>query len=228
MEVRESGPAYWTSGWSPKDLSFLKEHAAIVENVPVGTALYCELWKPDTHATSMATVIAERDPSARLDVFAVDNGSIVPKYALLEAVHLQCQQWGLHFIEFEQGMRGDHEIMEHAEGWVYKNGNLCENFKRKPFKDVTLKVTGVEMGKGKFAGLIGSLEVAMFDGTVVANVSGMDDKEREMLTQLHLSGQLKRLLVDVSYQKANSKGKLRHANFVRVRLDKLHADKELP
>ena len=224
VEIRGSGVHYWTSGWQKKDLSFLPVHRSVIA-LPVGTTLHCELWKPDTHATSIASVIADGDVDGKLEVFGIEGLGLGASSGLDECQEA-CELAGLQYIPFVEGMASHREILEHAEGWVYKNGNMTQGWKFKPFKDATLRVTGFEWGKGKYTGMVGSLEVALDDGTVVANISGMNDQERAMFTAMLGQGVLVGMLVDVSYQKVNSKGKLRHANFLRTRLDKSSADKE--
>jgi hypothetical protein len=204
---------FWTSGFNRVYLS--ESHLEALAQVPHGVDLLCELWKPGEHASYISTGIAERDPDMRLDVFSVCRVSTD-----LEGAKEICDGWGLHFIEFLPGM--GHPIMEHAEGWVFKNDNIDEGVKYKPFRDVTLRVVGVTPGKGKYDGLIGSFEVALSDGTVIADVSGMDDSVRALPVS-DLVGRL----VDVTYQKVNSRGRLRHANFVRFRDDKGEADERV-
>jgi ATP-dependent DNA ligase len=102
-----------------------------------------------------------------------------------------------------------------VEGYVFKDGNLTGWAKWKPTRTADLVVTGLTPGRGKYAGLIGSLECSLWGGPVVADVSGFTDAERAALGP-HVIGQV----VEVAYQYVGARGRLRHPRFVRWRDDK--------
>lgn len=104
------------------------------------------------------------------------------------------------------------------EGYVLKSMNYVGWCKVKAEETVDCVVTGVEPGKGKYDGLVGSLEGSVYrDGelVVVANVSGMTDDERKAMS-VNDAGRV----FEVAYQYVGAKGKLRHPRFVRWRDDK--------
>ena len=64
--------------------------------------------------------------------------------------------------------------------------------------------------------MCGSLQCALADGRVVANVSGMDDEVRAAI-----SGEDAYRVCEVKYERVGSGGKLQHPRFVAWRDDKL-------
>lgn len=104
------------------------------------------------------------------------------------------------------------------EGYVLKSMNYLGWCKVKAEETVDCVCTGVEPGKGKYEGLVGSLEGSVYNGdelVVVANVSGMTDDERKAMSQSDAGR-----VFEVAYQYVGAKGKLRHPRFVRWRDDK--------
>lgn len=111
-----------------------------------------------------------------------------------------------------------------VEGWVFKDGNYAGCLKWKAVKTIDLVVTGATDGDGKYLGLLGSLELSTTEGYRVANCSGMDDSVRCELTHHWCNKTLIGKVVEVSYDRVTSKGRLRFPRFKRVRDDKLSSD----
>lgn len=190
--------------------------------LPRGVTLLGELWLPGRRASAVKTALRDRDLSLRFSPFAVATG---PADLSLEHVEHQLTLWGftdlLHYWSPLETPEEDHDFAvklmgDDAEGVVYKDGNWANEAKWKPTLTADLVVTGVNEGEGRLAGLVGSLECALADGRVVADVGGMSDEERAEMTADSPVGKV----VEVAYQRVDSRGRLRHPRFVRLRDDK--------
>jgi len=127
----------------------------------------------------------------------------------------------------------DFWVSEGGEGAVlrdrdapYEVGYSSYALKYKPMKEADAWVRGYVPGTGKFQGLAGSLILEMEDRkgrlVEVGRCSGLTDAERKLTTARLERGE--EFAVEVSYQRVTSGGKLRHAQFRRIRNDKGRAD----
>lgn len=93
--------------------------------------------------------------------------------------------------------------------------------KRKNEETEDLKITGAIMAdaRSKHAGYIGAVLVER--NGVESGASGMSDKVRKQLTELHLDGHLKGLTAEIEYHELTPDGKLRHARVKTIRFDKV-------
>lgn len=224
-----------TKNFNQKNLNFVLP-PAVWDSMPRGVEVIGEAWFPGQPASYVSTAIAKQIDGLRFEVFSIRNG--LHFNAGLEDAHELCGKWGLDFIPYTRltsprptvkqlqlGMEVlDIAVNAHVpgvcEGFVLKNYqydiNDTDHRKWKPFDTADLKVVDVVPGEGKFAGMVGALVVALFDGTVVCNVSGMTDEERRQMSIDSPIGKI----VEVKYQYVASQGKLRHGQFVRIRDDK--------
>lgn len=226
---------YYTRNMREVDLSFLHTHDAIARNVPVGMTLHAELWKRGEPASYVSSGIARRDHAMLLSVFSLPNHE---PYAGLELAYDLCNEWRLNFIPWlvyvatdlntkHPGCAGSFydpaklAIPEHCEGYVLKScqGDL-EPLKIKAELTADLIVTGYTEGKGKYIGLVGSLEGSLFGQNSCADVGGFTDSERRIITDLLRHNQLLYRVMEVKYQYVGAGGRLRHPRFVRWREDK--------
>jgi ATP-dependent DNA ligase len=85
-------------------------------------------------------------------------------------------------------------------------------------------VIGIEKGKGKYEGQLGSLIIALYDHNKniqeIGKCSGMTDKQRQDFTDRAIAGTLKGMVCEVSANEVTKNLKLRHPQFVRERTDK--------
>jgi hypothetical protein len=102
-----------------------------------------------------------------------------------------------------------------VEGVVLKESNYSGWYKRKLEATADLVVLAIKPGNGRFSGGCGSLICGLHDGTVVADVSGMDDATRETCDASAIGR-----VVEVRYQYVAAGGRLRHPRFMRWRDDK--------
>ncbi len=90
-------------------------------------------------------------------------------------------------------------------------------------KDFTIDafVVGVEKGKGKYEGQIGSLVLAVYDSnglaTEIGKCSGMTDAERRRFTDMAINKTLQNIVVEVKANEVTKNLKLRHPVFMRER-----------
>ena len=249
ISIKDSGmPEVLSKNYNKKDLSWHPVWHNLVTKIPPGTVMYCELWRPGKPAAYISSGLVNKDTEMRLEVFAVPTG--LPYSLELAHVALECRRWGLDFVPFYDkrdeplslGPWPDEDITKcplypDSEGYVLKNSNMSEPFKYKPFKTADLLITGINAGKGKHLGKIGAIICSIEDKTAltgaqgalteVGNVSGMSDSMRDWMTMQHAAGKLIGRIAEVRYQYVNSKGRLRHASFVRMRDDKDVPDNEL-
>lgn len=92
-------------------------------------------------------------------------------------------------------------------------------------KDFTIDafVIGIEKGKGKYEGQVGSLVLAVYANDAIYEIgkcSGMTDKERQDFTNRAIAGTLKGMVAEVKANEVTKNLKLRHPQFVRERSDK--------
>lgn len=80
----------------------------------------------------------------------------------------------LHAVE----RRGGEGVMLRAAGSPYLAGRSAALRKYKSFDDAEATVIGYNPGKGKYAGAVGSLQVALPNGVQFAVGSGLSDSER--------------------------------------------------
>jgi len=111
------------------------------------------------------------------------------------------------------------------EGWVLKSGGQYGKwYKLKLERTVDAFIVGVRPGRGKYTGMVGSLELAVYDDDsavrVIANASGMTDEQRQEMTRLRDLNELVDRVVEVKYQMVGSAGRLVHPRFMRWRDDK--------
>ncbi len=104
------------------------------------------------------------------------------------------------------------------EGFVLKDGNMLNWCKWKPVLTADLVVLGFKDGQGKYLGTLGSLQLGLHDGTFICNCSGMDDTTRDYISENE--DKILGSVVEVSYQRRDSGGGLRHPRFARFRDDK--------
>jgi len=122
------------------------------------------------------------------------------------------------------------EIVEDNQGEGIMIKDLTETKYAKSWtkvkKDFTVDafVVGIEKGKGKYEGQVGSLILAVYDDrhsiTEIGKCSGMTDDERAQFTDMAVDGTLKMTVVEVKANEVTKNLKLRHPAFMRVRDDK--------
>jgi len=199
--------------------------------LPVGFEVIGELYAPGRPASYVKSAIAKQEPLSFV-AFASPNFSPL---CWLPEVQSVCESFGLTFAEFltwPNTTTDDPAILfansqpaPDLEGFVLKIWHMETWFKWKPTRTVDCVVTDIKYGDGKYAGLVGSLEVSLYDGAElrpVAWAGGMTDAVRYAMSD-DPSAWLGRV-VEVHYQYVGSQGRLRHPRFVRERDDKAPGD----
>lgn len=114
-----------------------------------------------------------------------------------------------------QGLEG---LMVKRAQHIYKVGRSTDWMKLKPEDEVDCKVTGFEPGKGKYAGLIGSLLAVDEEGQQLS-FSGFTDQDRRLFTE-NIDELIGRI-AEVRYMQRDSQGGYRHPRFFRWHPDKV-------
>lgn len=117
---------------------------------------------------------------------------------------------------------------EKGEGVMIKNNRVAKYGKdwNKVKKEHTIDafILDITEGKGKYAGQIGTLEVAVYNGDVIwpiGKVSNVgDDATRKQMTEMALAGELKYKVIEIKFNEVTKNLKLRHGRFMRWRDDK--------
>lgn len=213
------------------------EAAHFADKLPVGCCVAGELWIPGKPASAVKTAIKVQDPSLQFSAFALlryvnptRTGFLTPQQCAelpLEEVERICEAYGFDFVPFHINDAKSNEHLQTAckfeclaskdvEGYVMKNANLLDWHKLKPAKCIDLIITGYVPGEGKYVGQVGSLIVSTIDGFELAAVGGMADVDRRLFSESHFSKWHGRI-IEVEYQRVDSKGRLRHPRFIRLR-----------
>ncbi|WP_334166786.1 hypothetical protein [Achromobacter mucicolens] len=124
-------------------------------------------------------------------------------------------------------------LRDPSAGWVAGSGTTGEIIKVKPVMTLDLRVTGVEEGKGKYAGTLGALVCKGPKGPV--KVSGMSDAQRDAWWKAALTvpygsqaldDYMPGRIIEVQCLGITPAGSLREPRFKGVRYDKENADFE--
>lgn len=226
----------WTK--NPTDiaekLKFCKWYDAAL-SLPRGVSLLGEIWLPGHRSEAIKTAIKDENTKLRFDVFAIDNWRIggsqhddihnrLKDMTLEEAATLAGSlgftfiEWFNHPFTMSELQRIQKENVAGIEGFVLKNGNLSDWTKFKPRKTLDVVVTRLLPGQGKYLNQVGSLVCETTEGYEVASVSGMNDRQRQWMT--NHSDEILGHVIEVEYQNVGANGRLRHPAFVRIREDK--------
>lgn len=203
----------------------LPQIAAFIKAAPPRSSLDGELVTigPATNVPS-----ALRDPSLQLFFvpFAIpwwDNRDLEDKPLDKVADDFRGQGFDIDPGDFIHDDTSQRSLLDRArrkgiEGYVIKQYNYKGWTKLKQQCTVDCVVTDIAPGKGKYSDQCGALVVSLLkDGKFVevANVSGMDDDTRRLITTTDLGR-----VVEVEYQELGTRDRLRHPRFVRWRDDK--------
>ena len=107
---------------------------------------------------------------------------------------------------------GGEGLMLHRADAVYETGRSDTLLKLKPWLDAEGTVVRHVAGKGKYAGMLGALEIRLDDARIVRLGSGFSDAQRRNPPPLGAT-------VTYRYRDLTSKGLPRFASFLRVRED---------
>lgn len=105
---------------------------------------------------------------------------------------------------------GGEGLVLHRGASLYQAGRTDDLLKLKPFDDAEARVVGYVPGKGKYQGMMGSLQMEAPDGTRFRIGTGFTDEQRRKPPPLGS-------VVTFRYQGKTSSGKPRFARFMRVR-----------
>jgi hypothetical protein len=220
LEVR-GGPIMLSS--QDTNLTLQCQDLECFGEVPMGHSVYGELYAPGLPASEVKSRLA-RGGELKFAAFATSllsaHADLFETYTTLHqlgwqvAPHLTLD--GAKSIDIVLAVMHSMVYDTEIEGLVLKDGNFLNWYKWKPVKTIDLVVTGFEDGRGKYVGLVGSLQGSLTDGREVADVGGFDDATRIALSDEIPLGRV----MEVAYQYVGAGGRLRHPRFVRWRDDK--------
>lgn len=188
-----------------------------MKRFPPGIVVEFEMFSPEHGAEYVKTALKH---GHALDALAFSTTALPPDASLVEVDRFM-HKYGLYTPDYFHAVNDIDAMLKWAEaaryeGLVLKAGNYEEWYKVKIEDTIDLIVTGFKLGRGKYIGLIGSLECSTLEGQLVCNCSGMSDAERLAIDEETDLGRV----VEVKYQRVGSDGRLRHPRFVRWRDDK--------
>lgn len=133
------------------------------------------------------------------------NLKLVPQYSGLDEAALQAR--------LQQVLaKGGEGLMLHRASALYQLQRTADIRKLKPFQDADAKVLAHLPGKGKYAGMLGSVQVELEDGTRLKIGSGFSDAERADPPPIGST-------ITFRYNGLTRHGKPRFARFIRIRPD---------
>ncbi|MDD2567356.1 MAG: DNA ligase [Thiovulaceae bacterium] len=196
-------------------------------------ALDGELWTKRGDFEAIQSIVMAQSPDERWQnvhymVFEVPHakGDFYQRLAQLQVYKNQTNLWPVRIIEQRQCENKkalerflEEVIAQGGEGVMVKNphapyegGRTQQLLKVKTFEDAEAKVVGYKQGKGKYEGMLGSLEVETPDGTRFFLGSGLDTKIRQNPPQLGT-------IITFKFYGYTKRGKPKFASFLRVRED---------
>lgn len=206
----------------------------IASLMPDDTVIDGELYVPGMHATEVPRALKTRDPSMRFVGFAmpIRMGTCL-RLQPLEYARLMIKDVGFatpRDFDYEMPVYATDDHVEHwrrvatqkgIEGLVLKESHWSGWWKVKPYSSIDGYVVGLKPGKGKHAGRLGSLEIAVRsrDGKshiVVADVGTGGDEHWRDLDPVDLIGRV----MEVLYDEVGAGGRLKFPRFGRWRPDK--------
>ncbi len=228
-----------------KDVYWHPTYKSLVANSLPGTTIFCEAYVVGGCREDVKGAFKSRSDKLQIDCFAIKqlNGEHLSLRQPLEDLQLYCHGLQISFVPFytredlEQSIRDDavrgqspnvdrelllilSKISGDAEGWVLKDGNLCNWRKVKPEYTYDFVIMGFSQAEpgSKFDGLIGSIILADGNNVEVTRASGMTDETRRHMTENEDKYIGK--LCEIACQGVGSAGGIMHPRFVRMRDDK--------
>lgn len=177
-----------------------------------------ELYVPGSGAEAVKTALANGSDTLRFATFGL---SWLPDDATIFEMQEESKRTHWDLAEtYPIPCNGQLPRLPNCDGLVYKTGMYGDWVKHKWQRTLDCIITGIKPGQGKYTGQCGAL-VCCIDDIEIANVSGMDDATRKMISTNDIGR-----VIEVEYERVGSKGRLRHPRFLRYRDDKLpsHCD----
>lgn len=225
--------AYWDGEkLSTRQMRAIAAPEWFTKNLPP-FALDGELWTKRGDFEEIQSIVMAQNPDERWQnvrymVFEVPHakGDFYQRLAQLQAYKKQTDLWHVRLIEQKRCENKEalekfltEVIAQGGEGVMVKNphapyegGRTQQLLKVKTFEDAEAKVVGYKQGRGKYEGMLGSLEVETQDGTRFFIGSGLDTKIRQNPPQLGT-------IITFKFYGYTKRGKPKFASFLRVRED---------
>ena len=186
-----------------------------IEWLPPGQWLDGEIFAENGGREALKTLLAEHSPDTQ---FAAFGYSALDPMTPMDIVAITIGGSGidtLPMLDYSPEALGVvAKLGVQYDGVVYKNFMYGAWAKHKHQRTIDLVVLGIKPGTRKYEGQAGSLICGIGD-RVLANVSGMDDDERRLISNTDIGR-----VVEVEYERVGSAGKLQHPRFLMWRDDK--------
>jgi DNA ligase 1 len=198
------------------------------------TPLDGELWLGRNKFDELSGLVRKLTPidsewrALRYQIFELPNapGTFLQRYQHMAEIIRAANFVQLHRVEQREVMTdaalsawlaevvaaGGEGLMLHLKASLYHTGRSRDLLKLKPVLDAEATVLRQLPGKGKFVGLMGSLEVQTDQGVVFRLGTGFKDVERANAPAVGTR-------VTFTYRGLSKNGKPRFASFLRVRID---------
>ncbi|WP_284320093.1 DNA ligase [Dyella acidisoli] len=206
-------PAWFTAGWpkTPMDGELwagrdqFELASATIRQQPADDQAWHHIRYMVFDVPGHAGTFDERIPALRKWVAQIDQPWVQPVLQFKVANEAELKR---KLDEIVQG--GGEGLVLHRGASLYRAGRSDDLLKFKPFDDAEARVVDHVPGKGKYAGMMGSLLVEMPDGTQFRIGTGFTDEQRRNPPPVGS-------LVTYRYQGMTSGGKPRFARFMRIR-----------
>lgn len=206
-------PAWFTAHWpkAPMDGELwagrgrFEQASSIVRQQPADDDAWRRMRYMVFDLPGHAGTFDQRIPALQKLVAQVDRPWVqaVAQVKVANAAELQ------HKLD-EVVQAGGEGLVLHRGASLYRAGRSDDLLKLKPFDDAEARVVGIVSGKGKYAGMMGSLLVELPDGTRFRIGTGFTDEQRRDPPPVGS-------MVTFRYQGLTAAGKPRFARFMRVR-----------
>lgn len=204
----------------------LKEACYWRNRIPEYTALDCEVYVPNVHATSVITHLKEHSSQLEIMPFAIPwlRGVDTRRTSLPIAQEIATKELWIPFANSVP--RADNSVdgllemcrQREWEGVILKQEHYAQWWKLKPTQTMDLVVTGYSISTSdSFAGGLKAIQVSDANGTELASVgSGFETHYRMSVDPQTLLGRV----AEIQFDSLAANGKLKFPRFVRWRDDK--------
>lgn len=186
-----------------------------------------ELWSRRADFENISSIVRDTIPSKkwqeiRYYIFEVPNvegnlsvrlqkaKAFEGKYLhVIEQIPIKNEKRLQKFLEEIESKKGEGVVVRNPKA-PYIAKRTSQALKVKTFHDMECRVIGINEGRGKFEGMMGSLSCQLENGTLFKIGSGFSDKERKNPPKIDT-------IITFKYKEFTKYGKPKFASFMRVK-----------